>query len=158
MGNLAFRSEADRIRFMQKVHIREDGCWEWKAARFSKGYGQFTIGDFNHRAHRVSHWNFNGPFDTDMDVMHSCDREWCVCPDHLSGGTNTQNRQDSVFKERHNIGERNGNASLTEEKVREMRVMFDSGFYTKAEISRKFKISPSVVGGVVERKSWNHVR
>ena len=156
MGNLSFRSKADEIRFMQKVHIREDGCWEWKAARFSKGYGQFTIGGLNHRAHRVSHWNFNGPFDTDMNVIHSCDREWCVCPEHLSDGTNVQNRQDSVSKGRHNFGERNGNASLTEEKVKEALSMNFLGVSQK-EIAEYLIVSPMTISRVIRRERWKHV-
>lgn len=156
MGNLAFRSKADEIRFMQKVHIREDGCWEWKAARFSKGYGQFTIGDFNHRAHRVSYWNFNGPFDESLDVMHSCDREWCVCPEHLSTGTNAQNREDSVLKGRTNIGSRNGASVLTEEKVKEILSMSFLGV-SQREIAEYMMVSPMTISRIVRKERWTHV-
>ena len=156
MERLAFRSEADRIRFMQKVHIREDGCWEWKAARFSKGYGQFTIGEFNHRAHRVSQWNFNGPFDESLDVMHSCDREWCVCPDHLSPGTNSQNREDSVLKGRTNVGSRNGASVLTEEKVKEILSMSFLGV-SQREISEYMRVSPMTISRIVRKERWTHV-
>lgn len=155
--SLAFRSQKDQDRFLSKLTKRQDGCWEWNAARFSKGYGQFTIGEYNHRAHRVSHWNFNGSFDETLDVMHSCDNPWCVNPEHLSHGTNQDNRDDSISKIRHNIGERNGNASLTDEKVLKMRELFETGNFTKSELSRMFNISPAVAGGVIDRKSWNHV-
>ena len=155
--SLAFRDQNDEMRFLSKIEKCMDGCWSWKAARFSKGYGQFTLGEFNHRAHRVSHWNFNGEFDETLDVMHSCDNPWCVNPEHLSHGTNQDNRTDSVNKKRHNIGSKNGNASLTDEKVLKMRELFETGNFTKSELSRMFNISPAVAGGVIDRKSWNHV-
>jgi len=155
--SLAFRDQNDEMRFLSKIEKRMDGCWSWKAARFSKGYGQFTLGEFNHRAHRVSHWNFNGEFDETLDVMHSCDNPWCVNPKHLSHGTNQDNRNDSVSKKRHNLGSKNGNSTLTETKVSEIRKLWKTGNFTKADLSRKFNISPSVIGGVIEGGSWKHV-
>lgn len=155
--SLAFRNEKDKQRFLSKVSIREDGCWEWTAARFSKGYGQFTLGEFNHRAHRVSHWNFNGEFDISLDVMHSCDRPWCVCPDHLSDGTNQENRIDSVNKGRHNIGTRNGNSVINEATVHLIKQMNYSGI-SQAEISRNLNLKPMTVSRIVRGESWNHVK
>jgi predicted transcriptional regulator len=80
-----------------------------------------------------------------------------VNPEHLFLGTNLDNRQDSYDKGRGNNGSKNGNAVLNEEKVSEIRKLWKTGNYTKAELSRKFKISPSVVGGLVKGKGWTHV-
>lgn len=148
--SLAFRSKADHDRFLSKVLKRDDGCWEWKAARFSKGYGQFTIGIYNHRAHRVSHWNFNGSFDTDLDVMHSCDNPWCVCPEHLSEGTNNHNRNDSVLKRRHNVGTRNGNASFTEDQVAKIRN--ETGTYE--QLASKYLVSKQTIGRIKRGETY----
>ncbi len=154
--SLAFRNIKDAIRFQSKFVVLENGCWEWTAATFSKGYGQFTLGKFNHRAHRVSHWNYNGEFDTDLDVMHTCDFTGCVCPEHLVSGTNLQNRRDSVNKGRHNIGTRNGNSSLTEDKVILIRLMKEQGM-SQAQIAIAFCVSPMTISRILRRERWTHV-
>ena len=155
MGDLEFKSEKDQLRFESKID-KSGECHLWMAATWSKGYGQFTLNGKNHRAHRVSYQNYNGDVG-DMQVLHRCDNPRCVNPEHLFLGTNLDNRQDSYDKGRGNTGSRNGNAVLNEEKVSEIRKLWKTGNYIKAELSRKFKISPSVIGGLVESKGWKHV-
>jgi len=154
--SLAFRDQNDEMRFLSKIEKCMDGCWSWKAARFSKGYGQFTLGEFNHRAHRVSHWNFNGEFDETLDVMHSCDNPWCVNPEHLSHGTNQDNRTDSVDKKRHNIGSKNGNSVVTEQTVHIIRQMAQAEM-KQAEIARILNLKPMMISRIIRREIWKHV-
>lgn len=155
MGSLDFKSESDQLRFESKIDKTGD-CHLWLAATWSKGYGQFTLNGKNHRAHRVSYQNYNGDVG-DKQVLHSCDNPRCVNPEHLYLGTNQENRTESYDKGRGNTGSKNGNAVLDEQKVSEIRRLWRTGDYTKAELSRKFKISPSVMGGLVKGKGWAHV-
>ena len=44
-------------RFMKSVDIVDDetSCWNWLGSKKGRGYGRFTIGPKNLRAHRVSY-------------------------------------------------------------------------------------------------------
>lgn len=54
-------------------------------------------------------------------------------------------------------GEKNNNAALTAEKVREIRRLWASGKYRQTEIGRRFGVTASAVSCVVTRKNWAHV-
>jgi len=59
-------------RFLQKVTVRDDGCWEWTGARDRKGYGRFRVGRRMHPAHRVAYELFKGPIPEGLTVDHTC--------------------------------------------------------------------------------------
>lgn len=98
-------------RFWEKVSIVEgDGCWEWKAARYSNGYGAFSwpVVDRRERAlaHRASYELTYGTIPPGMLVCHHCDNPPCVRPDHLFLGTNSDNMRDASVKGRTLKGDR----------------------------------------------------
>lgn len=73
-------SRSDWDRFMDKVYVRDDGCWEWNAVRHKKGYGIFWWNG-KKSAHIVSYtWIYGAP---DGDLHHRCENPWCVNPRHL---------------------------------------------------------------------------
>jgi hypothetical protein len=97
-------------RFLDKVNQDgPNGCWEWTAARTAKGYGCFRFGSRGSaRAHRVAYELFVGPIPDGLLVCHHCDNPSCVNPDHLYVGTQKQNRQDAVLRNRTARGAENG--------------------------------------------------
>lgn len=54
-------------------------------------------------------------------------------------------------------GEGNIKAKLTEEKVLEMRRLFSSGGYTKAELGRMFGVSDGMACDIINKKFWKHL-
>lgn len=112
-------------RFWSKVNIRQnDQCWLWQGAVNCKGYGMFKGRIGSYTAHRFSYELANGPInktDNPMDncVIHSCDVPSCVNPNHLSLGTNQDNVNDRVKKNRNpNMkGGKNSNSKLSAMEV-----------------------------------------
>ena len=77
-------------RFMQKVSISTDGCWEWQASK-NLGYGKFKYKGEMRLAHRVSYEIFIKEIPSGLVVDHICYNRGCVNPDHLQLLTVKQN-------------------------------------------------------------------
>jgi hypothetical protein len=99
-------------RFWEKVGPPDaSGCRMWTAAG-TWGYGTFyarTVGNRKIfvRAHRMAWELTHGPIPEGLQVLHRCDQPACCAPSHLFLGTNSDNRADSVAKDRHGRLKRN---------------------------------------------------
>lgn len=76
------------------------GCHLWTGAHNEDGYGWFTVGGKNIRAHRAAYELYVGPIPVGLQVLHSCDQPSCVSVDHLFLGTPQVNHGDKAFKNR----------------------------------------------------------
>ena len=150
----------DLSRFWSYVKVAESGCWEWMGGRLPFGYGQASIGNHPHRAHVVSfaiatgRWPRPGEF-----VCHKCDNPACVKPAHLFLGDPASNTADMHAKGRARAvsGESHYRAKLTEDRVREMRRLYDAGSDVK-QLAEDFGVANGTAHAVVTRSSWKHVR
>lgn len=86
-------------RFYKKIR-KTKKCWEWLGSKTKKGYGNFSIGQKQIRAHRFSYELYKTKIINDLHVLHRCDNPCCVKPSHLFLGTNKDNVKDSVMKDR----------------------------------------------------------
>jgi hypothetical protein len=148
------------VRFWAKVNIVPNNCWEWIAGKYYNGYGQFYDGKNKICAHRFSYKLAYGEIDQKLVVCHKCDNRSCVNPDHLFLGTQQDNIRDMYNKNRQVItslpGSRNGNVTLTESKVLEMRVLYNNGTQI-AEIARRFDTSETQTARIVKLQGWKHI-
>lgn len=79
-------------RLYKKRQITENGCWEW-TGHLVKGYGQVR--------YNSDHWPVHSlillltrpeEYHSGKIVMHLCNNTKCFNPDHLKGGTDSQNK------------------------------------------------------------------
>lgn len=153
-------SSTDVERFYLKArwtHFTEKGCVLWKTGKSVKGYGIFWLNGQSVRAHRASYLLFIGEIPPSLDVLHICDTPLCVNPFHLVTGTNQDNVDDKIVKDRQLKGETVGTSLLTEDKVRFLRKMRVNGF-TLEHLGRILNVHPSTVHLAAVGKSWKHVR
>jgi hypothetical protein len=147
-------------RYWSKVNIGEpDECWEWTASKLLNGYGQFMLNGRPRTAHRIAWMLTHGPIPDGMLVMHLYDNKACCNPAHLSLGTYADNTQDMVLKGRARggapyYGEDNGNAKVTTQKVKLMRILYGTSNYTYKSLATKFGISVVQVGRIIRCESW----
>jgi len=76
------------------------GCHLWAGAINDDGYGWFTVGGKNIRAHRAAYELYVGPIPAGLQVLHLCDQPSCVSAVHLFLGTPRDNQGDKALKNR----------------------------------------------------------
>lgn len=93
-------------------------CWEWLAKRSYRGYGHVAVRingkKQNRMAHRLSIVELGGRTLPDDHVgQHLCNNTGCINPEHLLGGTQSENILQCVRDGRHNSFRRGPNESHT---------------------------------------------
>lgn len=111
-----------------------------------------------HRAHRLS-WLF-ATGDLAENVLHHCDVRACVNPAHLFAGTTADNNRDMAAKGRARNttrrGEYNSLAKLTEQMVREIRVLLEER-RSQTSIARIYGVNHKTISNIATGKTWTHV-
>ena len=155
-------------RFWEKVD-KHDGndidwneCWEWLGGKDTCGYGKFRTRKNPKRdsmAHRYS-WELTfGKIPNGYYVCHHCDNPSCVRPGHLFLGSQKDNMQDMINKNRspNNLGENNPRCKLTRKDVIKIRNLYGTGDYYQYELGMLFGVTQSQIHAITSRKQWKHV-
>ena len=153
--------EKDLKRFWEKVD-KTDTCWNWTAAKSSKGYGRFKLDGKLQSPHVLSFKLTTGLNTAGKQVCHHCDNPSCVNPDHLFLGTNADNMKDCYNKGRSsfvvgNKGSAQHNSKLTEEQVLEIRRLYATGNYSHRALAKIYNVNHRLIGNIVKRLCWKHV-
>lgn len=152
-----------RERFEEKFVRDPGGCWLWTASLSGGGYGQIGLGPKGTGrgdAHRVAYELYVGPIPDGVLVMHTCDVRRCVNPAHLRLGSQADNIHDMDSKGRRRSGdhrgEKDGNAKLTDEKVRKLRAEYAAGA-RQVDLAARYGIWQGTVSSILRRRTWRHV-
>lgn len=136
--------------------IPEAGCWIWTGTVTRHGYGQIAVNRRPVSAHRYAYSIAFGSIPNGLCVCHRCDVRACVNPAHLFLGTNMENMRDKMAKGRHvsSVGERNGNAKLTNEQVLAIR----SDSRSLREIAADYGVVDTTISHIKTGRNWSKVR
>lgn len=134
--------------FWNKVDIKtSDVCWEWKASKNPKGYGQCKFFTKTIGAHRVAYMLSWGDIPDGMEIMHSCDNRSCCNPAHLSVGTHLENINDMHNKKRKYT-------KLSEKEVVEIKKLLSEKIITQRAIAKKYNIHFATINAIAKNKIW----
>lgn len=153
-------SEHALKRFRDKINIPEveNDCWEWISGVDKNGYGNFWANGKNVRAHRFAYQIFKGKIPKSLLVCHSCDNPGCVNPAHLKLGTNQDNMNDMVLRNRQAKGKDIGLSILSEEQVRDILTRINnSQFKSTVEVASAYKIDSTCINKILDGTSWKHI-
>lgn len=91
-------------------------------------------------------------------ALHHCDVRSCFRPQHLYEGTNYDNIQDRVERDRGNRpnGSLNHFATLTEEDVKQIRQRLEQG-ETGAKLAKEYGVQAAAISKIRLRRSWRHI-
>lgn len=152
-------SKTLRDRFWEKVNlfhgITDEDCWEWTAAKSTRGYGRFGVGGKNRFAHRICFQMYRpGDFDGTLHCCHHCDNPACVNPWHLFMGTDADNNRDMIKKGRYVFaqvkGEKHPRSKLKVVDIHAIRKLKRP----QSEIAKRFGISQANVSLIKTGKIW----
>lgn len=163
----------------------ETGCWLWKGATTSHGYGALEWEGRTRAAHIVSYLVHKGEIPKGMVCRHTCDVRRCVDPNHLVLGTKRDNSRDMVERGRSASGDRSGSrrhperlprgdrhwtktatdrsstgrlCKLDDETAKAVKEGLMMGILPMAMIAKLVGVSRSTIAKIAQGKLWAHVQ
>lgn len=131
----------------------EKGCLEWIGAKNKLGYGKFSYLKKNRLASRVSWILHKAEIPDNLWVLHQCDNQACINPDHLFLGTRQDNMNDMMKKGRQWRPINNKfNAKL---KLEEVNFIRNSNLPNR-QLAKRFAVSDSLIFQIKKEQIWKH--
>lgn len=141
-------------------------CWEWTGNQNGLGYGKFYTNGKHRRVHRVAWELVHGDIPPGEGyhgtcVMHLCNNQLCVNPDHLQLGSQAENMtyRNVLGRTRGGgpAGEECGMAKLTNANVLEIRSLLKQKVFA-CEIAKRFGVSPGTISHIKTGHTWSHLK
>jgi hypothetical protein len=135
-------------------------CVLWPFSTNGGSGGRYPQVNIDGRVLRVTRYVFaelaGRPLARGEVIRHSCDEPRCVNGWHFSTGSQFDNVQDMLQRQRQACGERNGRAQLTEEQVRDIRALAREHDLRRdvAFVARAYGVSPAALTLVLKGETW----
>lgn len=141
--------------FAKLIRKPESDCWLWTGMvnqrKYNKaGYGKIRADGKMVSVHRYVYEYINGvKLPRDVQIRHKCDNPVCCNPGHLDTGSNAQNIQDKIDRDR------SGKKLRIADAV-EVKKMIAQGLSQKA-VADHFGLAQSTVSRIVAGIRWAHL-
>lgn len=147
-----------RVKLLKKLDkntfYSPDGCHYWTGSVFLKPpRARISILGKWYVTARIIYELKKGPIGG-LCVLHTCDNQMCINPDHIYLGTRQDNNMDKVLRNRCQRGERSGTAKLKEYQVKEILQSLEG----HSTLGRKYKVTPQTIFNIRASKIWKHVK
>jgi len=145
----------DRQSVIRRLYLNTTvvgGCWEFDFRTY-KGYGVMSVNSHPYRTHRMSYQIAYGDFDPELFVCHTCDNRACWRPEHLFLGTNQDNVDDKVNKNRQVQGEDHGLTTFVVQDIIDIRQSINP----LSNIAEQYGVSVSTIENIITGRTWKSV-
>lgn len=145
-----YEALVDRVTTPEECHL-------WKGAPSANGYGRFKVSPTKTvYAHRWGYERHIGPIPQGLVIRHSCDTRLCQNPAHLSVGTHADNIRDRDERGRGRWLQKAAHpqAKLTPEQVEEIRMRYQAGGITQADLGAEYGVTQANVSIILKKKTW----
>lgn len=115
--------------------------------------GYIVLSDNQYLHRKVYKDNF-GSIPEGMVIRHTCDHRACANPEHLTAGTQAENIQDKVIRNRQSKGTHRPDAKLNDEKA--LFILNSDMKYKK--LAELFNVSETVIKFIKTRRTWKHIQ
>ena len=152
------RQRVEAIGWDERLLVPALGpCWETRAPRTKRGYGQVQIARKTYLAHRVMFGAYVRAIQPGELIRHRCDNPPCVNPEHLLAGTSLDNEQDKISRGRRPFGEDLPCSKGSAAQVAEIRQRVAGG-ETQRSVAARYGISQPNVSLIVRGLIWKSSR
>lgn len=142
-----------RRKLLRSSKLMPSGCREWQRAKSGHGYGQAYLNGKTISAHRLSYIMYVSVIPKGFYVLHGCDNPACISPAHLRLGTQLENMQDAIKRDRF----QRKRIVITPDKVRLVRQLLRAREMSQAGIANKVGCSQRTVSAIKTGRSWKWV-
>lgn len=168
---------SDECSFLARCKPQPSGCIEWQGNVNNQSYGVLRASINGEprkivQAHRYAWFRAHGNVPKNMCICHKCDNRECVNVEHMFLGTWADNNHDRSQKGRSgsrvytdaererystmNQGEKNNSAKLTEDKVREIKLL--RGTMPRKAVAEKFGVTVACIKSIYGGYTWKRVK
>ncbi len=139
--------------FLSNVE-KTDTCWLWKSTKDKNGYGRFYIDKQTYYAHRMSYLIFNGNIPEGKVIRHICDNPTCVNPKHLLVGTQEDNLNDAVKRDRRVHLQK---LTLNTATIIKTTLKHSPEDGISKKLAKLYNVSPAIISRIKTEKTWDFI-
>lgn len=137
--------------------INENNCFICTShAKDKDGYVRYGKDRKNTKMHRHIYEECFGEIPKGMLIRHKCDNPACINPEHLELGTNRDNKDDMIKRNRVLKNENHPNVKLTWVDIYKIRDLYKSG-KTQKELAKMYNVSPRNINKIVNNETWKEI-
>lgn len=131
--------------------VTKNGCYECTSHYKDKdGYPKITINKRQRTMSRYIYERFVGIIPKGNVIRHKCDCASCINPNHLEIGTQIENIEDKVIRNRQARGENIGISKLNRILVDEIRQAIEP----ISILASKYKVANSTIRRIKNNELW----